>query len=334
MPANILQPTLLRNLTTASDSGQPCVLSPSNAGEILACCRFIDKGQTGRSRKTIPELMSIFNAGEWNPDISEIAVAKFPNGTLTVLNGHNRLSAFSQREVPTATRVRLLEVNDEDDFRLLYSRFDAATTLRSFGLRARSQGCVVPSKPFSGSDATRGGVGSGPPTTVAAAFIVDSMFDERPRLVGIDGWKSINHTYEPTYRVLSEIVAPIRTRAGNRKILRLFDNTTALAVFLVMFKTNADLCRSFISRLLGADGGVDDSVRSMLWTRIDNIDSAMRWAEAVKTLHISVIHAWGNVVKGRRVGALKRRPTGVYHIAGSRYVYRTKEALRKFKAEK
>ena len=331
MPNPILPPTLSSILTTASKSGEPCALSPYNAGEILACCRFIDNGQDARCRKTVPELMSILNAGEWNPDISEIALASFPNGTLSVLNGHNRLRAFSQRETPTSTRVRLLEVNDADDFKLLYGRFDAATTLRSFSLRARLHGHRVPPAPFSGLHS--GGNMTSVPSSVAASFIVDSLFDERPRLVGIDGWKSISSTYAPILRMISDTAVPIRARAGNRKILRLYDNTCVIAVIMSMFKTDANLCQSFIRRLLGAEGGVDDSIRMKLWTRLDNIDSPMRWREAVATMNLAVIHAWGNVVKGRRVGTFKRRPTGVYPIAGSRYVYRTPEALRKFKAK-
>ena len=333
MPNPSLSPTLSSILTTASNSGEPCALSPANAGEILACCRFIDHGQVVRGRTTVSELMSVLNGGGWDPGLSEIAVARFPDGTLSVLNGHNRLRAFSQRDTPTSTRVRLMDVNDADDFNLLYSRFDAATTLRSFGMLARLQGHPVPRSTFSGK--LGGASSSGKAATpVVASFIVESLFGERPRPIGMDGWKSISSTYTPIFSILSEMVAPLRARAGRLKLLHVYDNTLVTAVLVSMFKTDADLCKSFIRRLLGAEGGVDDSIRMKLWTRIDNLDHPMQWREAVQTLPMAVIQAWGSVRAGRRVGTFRRRPTGTYPIAGSRYVYRTKEALRKFKTAK
>ena len=195
MLTGTISPALSTTLTKASRSGQPCALEPTDAREILDECKFNVIGQRARSSKTVPELLSVMSGGSWEPDMSEICIALFPDGTMRILNGHNRLQAMSARAVPTQTRVRLIEANDDDDFGLLYSRFDGATTLRSFGLLTRCKGFPLALLPFSGKAP---GGGKNPPV-VSAAFHLDSRFGEAPRKIGLDGWMKCYPKHFPVF---------------------------------------------------------------------------------------------------------------------------------------
>ena len=324
MPTGTVSPAIREILTKASKSGEPAPISPEYAREIMENCRFSDVGQNGRSMKTVPELLEVMRSGSWEPFASEVSIAQFPDRALRVLNGHNRLNAISELESPVKTRVRLFDVNDNTDFNLLYSRFDTATSIRGFSHLSRLRGAQVPNLPFSG----KGPGGSkkvAPP--VAAAFIVESRFGENDRPIGIDGWIEVKEKYVPYFQGLKDVAAPCRARSGNTRALRAFDGIHVLSVFLAMWAADRAATECFIRRLLGAEGGVDDTVRSRVWGPLGSSNTDAQWLQARAVLHLNVIKAWSCVLKGKRVGWFRSNPTGEYPIEGTDLVYRTNPAL-------
>ena len=332
MTANTLPLDLAAALEKASETGEKIALYPRQSETILREARYDHVTENHRHTKTVDRLLAEMEAGEWIGDLSEIQIAKFPTGKLVVLNGHNRLNAIAQQENPIETRVRLVELADDAEFRSRFARYDTATTLRGFGLQASVLGLPHQQHMFGiGGKGSKGAGSAGAP--ISAAFICHSYFGERERPLGtIDNWRAIHATYNPHIEALTAAVEPLRNTAGSRWILSKLDTSIVLAVFIAAHITDSVAAEATACNLLRSEPSI---ARENVWAPLDRAHHSERYdvkQNALRELPRRVALALNAERAGKKFRNQKK--VGAIQIYDGRFTYRTETALRAWKSRR
>lgn len=304
----------MKNITNIAEAKGPFAfikegrvrLNPAQANKIFNDLRYEFNRSTDRAKQHISALARMMKSGDWR-DGGVIEFARFPDGSLTMLDGHHRMLAQVEAGVDVIWNIAIHDVADEDEFRNLFWTYD--TTLR---VRTRSNildGVRAAENFGLGKQTTE-------KLTRASQFIDNGMnanvgmlarrYTPGEQLTLASEWVAEAGTYE---RITAGVPQSLRRKLGSAQVM---------AVALVTLRAKPQEAEEFWAGIAADDGLRKGDPRKTLldWLRDTHLaGTGLRSAAA------AVARAWQAWVGGKQLNFIRVGRTPV-QIAGTKIVVR------------
>lgn len=281
-------------------------LNPAQANKIFNNLRYEFNRSTDRAKTHISALARMMRAGDWR-DGGVIEFARFPDGTLTMLDGHHRMLAQVEAGVDVIWNIAIHDVADQDEFRNLFWTYDTTLRVRT---RANILDGVRAAENFGLAKGTTEKL------TRAAQFIDNGMnanvgqnarrYTPNEQLALAAEWAAEAAIYE---RLMADVPKTMKTK---------FYSAQVMAVALVTIRAKPQEAGEFWGGIAADDGLRKGDPRKTLldWLRDTHLAGT-----GLRSAAGAVARAWQAWVSGKQLNFIRVGRTPV-QIAGSKTVVR------------
>lgn len=316
-----------------SETDGSIIISGLEAQLFFSLCGRKDAAQnlrtgSGAAHRNI-HVQNIIKMMDKGMGVARVFVARLPNDSLQVIDGHHTLLAATLRE-RTPIVFHAIRVQSQQQVDELWAVQDNVFRARSFASRCLAIG--LPNSTF-GNAGGGGLMGSRPPRAISGAFLHHSRFGEDAPLSGLEGWRKIADQYGHRIQEVHNQLFGVRKnqlRAGSNLGRLLSYRNDCIAVLLEIHRFSG--CNDFFRKLIESTPEGPDTISRCLQRWISMEYSQNRHKTDFSSAGFRLAHCWNCHVEGR-YHRYKVRRSGM-PIAGSRLKVHTKESLKQVREQK